>query len=442
MVGIMHAGSTIVPSNGEFLPPKRLEEVRQHFWRKQSTHVFRNSALFQRLWNGQSPPERLEDISHLPLCTKAMLRDSQAKHPPFGDFLAVAPDQVVRLHRSSGTTGRSMNFGLTVLDSEVMAQVGARSHLAAGLKPGDMVVHCLNYQMWMGGFTDHLCLEAAGATVIPFGTGNTELLVRTLLDLDVAAIQCTPSYPAVIEQTIAEKFPATKPSDLGLRLGLFGGEAALDNQSFRDRLEAVWGFRVRNANYGMSDVFCNFASQCDATTDLHFLGQDVLYPEIIDPVSEQALPWREGEKGELVLTNLIRNAQPLVRYRTGDVALITGTGVCECGRTATRFRILGRSDDMVVIRGVNVFPSAVAGVLNQFRELSGEFRVRLKGPGPFNRLPVEVELADGYKTSPELEESIEKALKANLRASAAVTLFASRSMPRTEGKTKRLIRED
>lgn len=442
MVGDMHIGSTIIPSNGEFLPPKRLAEVRQHFWKKQSTYVFRNSVLFKRLWNGQSPPERLEDISHLPLCTKAMLRDSQDKLPPFGDFLAIEPNQVIRLHRSSGTTGQSINFGLTKLDSEVMAQVGARSHIAAGLKPGDMVIHCLNYQMWMGGFTDHLCLEAAGATVIPFGIGNTELLVRTLLDLDIAAIQCTPSYPAVIEQTLAQKFPATKPSDLGLRLGLFGGEAALDNQSFRDKLEAVWGFKVRNANYGMSDVFCNFASQCEVTTDLHFLGQDVLYPEIIDPISAQARPWCEGEKGELVLTNLIRNAQPVVRYRTGDVALITGTGVCECGRTATRFRILGRSDDMVVIRGVNVFPSAVAGVLNRFKELSGEYRIRLKGPGPYNRLPVEVELADDYKASPELGEMIERDLKANLRASASVTLLASRSMPRTEGKTKRLIRED
>ena len=182
------------------------------------------------------------------------------------------------------------------------------------------------------------------------------MLVRTILDLKVRVIHCTPSYPAALERTMAEHFPGLAPRDLGLTLGLFGGEAGLDDPSFRGRLESVWGFTARNANYGVSDVFSNFASQCWANNDLHFLGEDVLYPELIEPESGEPVPWREGASGELVLTHLKREAQPLVRFRTNDVIVVTGTGMCTCGREATRFRVLGRSDDMVVVRGVNIFP--------------------------------------------------------------------------------------
>ena len=205
------------------------------------------------------------------------------------------------------------------------------------------------------------------------------MLIRTILDLRVAAIHCTPSYPAALERTLAEHVPGLAPRDLGLRLGLFGGEAGLDNPSFRARLEQVWGFTARNANYGVSDVFSNFASQCWADNDLHFLGEDVLHAELIEPESGDPVPWREGARGELVLTHLLREAQPLVRFRTGDVIAVTGTGACACGRRAPRFRVLGRSDDMVVVRGVNVFPSAVGGVIGGFDALSGEFRIRLSG---------------------------------------------------------------
>ena len=277
----------------------------------------------------------------------------------------------------------------------------------------------------MGGVSDHLSLEAAGATVIPFGAGDSQLLVRTILDLKVGVIHCTPSYPAALERTIAEHFPGLAPHDLGLRLGLFGGEAGLDNPSFRKRMESVWGFTARNANYGVSDVFSNFASQCWANSDLHFLGEDVLYPELVEPESGEPVPWREGARGELVLTHLKREAQPLVRFRTNDVIVITGTGMCTCGRWAPRFRVLGRSDDMVVVRGVNIFPTAVGGVIGGFDALSGEFRIRLKGSGPYDRLPVEAEMAEGAEASGALAARVEEAIKATLRASASATLVPS-----------------
>ena len=419
-----------------------MAEARQERWRAQRAYVIARSPFFARLWGSRPVPERLEDLPALPLCDKGMLRESQAAHPPFGDYLAAVREFVIRLHRTSGTTGQAMNIAQTRADAAQTAEVGARSFQTAGLTTGKLTVHCLNYQMWMGGVSDHLALEAAGATVIPFGVGDSALLVRTILDLKVSVIHCTPSYPAALERTIAEHFPGLAPRDLGLQLALFGGEAGLDNPSFRERLETTWGFTARNANYGVSDVFSSFASQCWADNDLHFLGEDVLHAELIEPESGNPVPWRAGESGELVLTHLAREAQPLVRFRTNDVIAITATGACACGRDATRFRVLGRSDDMVVVRGINVFPTAVGGVIGGFDALSGEFCVRLKGAGPYDRLPVDVELAEDAEASPELARRVEETIKSTLRVSATVTLLPPASMPRTGGKTKRLIRED
>lgn len=413
---------------------------RQRCWERQRAYVLARSPFHRRAWGGAVPPARLEALEALPLIDKEMLRASQRAHPPFGDYLAAAPEQVMRVHRTSGTTGTAMNLALSARDAHETALVGARAQAAAGLGPGHRVVHCLNYRLWMGGFTDHTTLEATGAMVVPFGVGDTSLLVRTILELGIDAISCTPSYPAVLERVIAAAFPDLRPAALGLRLGLFGGEAGLDNPAFRARLETTWGMRARNANYGVSDVFCNFAGQTDRDNDLHFMALDVLHPELIAPDSGAVLPWREGEQGELVLTHVSRECQPLVRFRTGDIIVLTGTGRAACGRSAPRFRVIGRSDDMVVVRGINAFPAQVAAVLTRDAALSGEYRIVLDGPGPYDVLAVEAELADHVAAAPA--EAVEAAIKRDLGIGARVTLLPFGSLPRTEGKTRRVIRKD
>lgn len=426
----------------DFADLGELAAHRQRLWESQRDYVAQRSPLHQRAWSGRAPPARLEAFADLALIDKEMLRVSQRAHPPFGDYLAADATVVARVHRTSGTTGTAMNLALSRRDAEETALVGARAQRASGLGPGHRVVHCLNYRLWMGGYTDHATLEATGATVVPFGVGETQLLIRTIRELGITAISCTPSYPAVLEQVIAEHYSDMKPSDLGLKLGLFGGESGLDDSEFRRRMETVWGFKVRNANYGVTDVLTTFAGQSEVDNDLHFIALDILHPEVIDPGTGVVLPWQEGTRGELVLTHLTRQCQPLVRFRTGDIILITGTGKARCGRTAPRLRVVGRSDDMVVVRGINAFPTQVAAVINQFSALSGEYRIVLDGSSPYAVLPVEAELAAGTASEEGLAGAVAQRIKQEIGASARVTLMPFGSLPRSEGKTRRVIRRD
>ena len=427
----------------DFADLRTLAAHRQRCWEQQRDYLLARSDLHRRIWGSTKPPMRLEALAELPLIDKETLRASQRADPPFGDYLAAPATSVMRVHRTSGTSGTAMNLALSARDAHETAIVGARAQSAAGLGPSHRVVHCLNYRLWMGGFTDHTTLEATGAAVVPFGIGDTQLLIRTIRELGINAISCTPSYPAVLERVLAEHFPGLRPHDLGLRLGLFGGEAGLDDVEFRRRLETTWGMQARNANYGVSDVFCNFAGQTERDNDLHFMALDVLYPELITGETGTPLPWQEGECGELVLTHISRECQPLVRFRTGDIIVLTGTGRARCGRTAPRFRVIGRSDDMVVVRGINVFPTQVAAILNRHDTLSGEYRIVLDGSGPYDVLAVEAELAEHLPDLPSgLADTLVAAFKRDLGITARIALLRFGTLPRTEGKSRRVVRRD
>ena len=429
-------------ADADFLPLEKLYDIQSRHWTAQRKRLA--GSAFYRQHHPAAPvdlPTQLSDLVELPLTDKNLLRSDQAEHPPFGSYLNYPYDRIVRLHRTSGTSGQAMNLALSRTDTALQAHVAGRSQSAAGLGPGDTVVHCLNYQLWMGGLTDHLGLEATGALVVPFGSGATQLLVRTILDVGINAISCTPSYPARLQQVLAEHFPGLAPVDLGLRKGFMGGEPGLDDPAFRQRLQEVWGMQAMNANYGVSDVLCNFAGQCTHQNDLHFLALDVILPELVDPESSKPLPWEGGQEGELVLTNLYKDSQPLLRFRTGDLVRLTATDICSCGRTAPRFRVIGRTDEMVVVRGVNAFPSSVSAAINQCAELNGEYRVRLRHPAPYDRLPLEAELEHGVVASDALTRILSHTLGEALRLTVELTLLPGGTLPRTEGKTRRLIKE-
>ncbi len=269
----------------------------------------------------------------------------------------------------------------------------------------------------------------------PIGVGNSKLLLETIESLGVTAISCTPSYPALLEKVLRAEH--RDPRDLKLRLGLFGGEAGLDNLEFRQAMERTWGFCARNANYGMSEVVSNFASQCHHTSDLHFHGADAIFVEILG-VDGHSQWIREGTTGELVCTHLAKECQPLVRFRTRDVITVTGTGPCACGRTTWRFRVIGRTDDMFNVRGINVFPNSVQKAVFGRPDIStGQFRIILTGRGPWDRIVVRAEATHGLARSawPAATRALEAAIREHAGASAEVTLVEPDSLPRTDGKT-------
>jgi phenylacetate-CoA ligase len=431
----------ITRAEADFLSLQVINTIQRAQWAKQADYVNKRSPFYQRHFAGHSLTGNIDEIVDLPFTDKEMLRSDQHEYAPFGSYLAASTDEVTRMHRTSGTTGTAMNLALTEQDARMTAIVGGRAQSAAGLGPQHRVVHCLNYQLWMGGYTDHAALEATGAMVVPYGVGGSSGLIQLIKEMKIDAISCTPSYPAVLEQVIEKEYPSLAPRDLGLKLGLFGGEAGLDDPAFRQRLENTWGFEVRNSNYGVTDILCNFAGQSTLSNDLHFVAADVLYAELIEPETGNPKPWQAGQSGELVLTHLCKQAQPLVRFRTNDIIRITATDKAACGRTATRFRVIGRSDDMVVVRGINAFPTMIAAGINQFPELSTEYRISLKTPPPYDYLPVEIELARTLEDSEGLVACIHKRLKQQLGITTRVKLLAPGSLPRSEGKTKRVVRE-
>src|ERR1700722_811442 len=264
----------------ETLPHADVRKLQDGLWTQQWPYVKASMFYQQKLGRTFARNTVLDHLAELPCTEKDDLRKSQDFSHPFGDYVRCREDQIVRLHRTSGTTGRPLPLANSQKDVSLMAKVGGRALFAAGVRPGDRVVHCLNYCMWTGGLTDHMALEDAGASVVPFGVGNTKLLLETIEDLDVSVISCTPSYPALLEKLL--RSAGKDPRDLNLRLALLGGEAGLDNIEFRSAMENSWGFAVRNANYGMAKVLSNFASQCEHTNDLHFHGPDAVFVEILD----------------------------------------------------------------------------------------------------------------------------------------------------------------
>ncbi|MDD3363422.1 MAG: AMP-binding protein [Syntrophomonas sp.] len=367
------------------------------------------SSFYRNLYHGLF----IERFTDVPFTNKQMLLDDQSLNHPFGTNVCVENKNIARLHRTSGTTMRPLTLVLTARDVEHVIMAGSRAFRTAGMDDNDMVFNCMNYCMWMGGFMDHQSMEATGAAVVPYGVGKTENLIAMLLEMDSPCIHSTPSYLATIRKVLQEKH-GLSPKQLGLKKGFFGGEAGMQDEVFRKKIEDEWEIKAINANYGLSEVMSILGAECDRREGLHFTALPFVHVEIIDSVSGIGLQLEAGVIGEMVVTNLVKEAQPLIRYRTGDIVEIISTEDCPCGNEGFRFLLRGRSDDMLVIKGINFYPEAIRTLLSQYPECTGTYIVRVPNRQPIDEISVRVQVLAGEQNHASLAEEIKKQIRARL----------------------------
>lgn len=382
---------------------------------------------------GVSPDDihSIDDIAKLPFTVKTDLRDNY----PFGLF-AVDRSELVRIHASSGTTGKPTVVGYTKADIDVWADGAARAIAAAGGKKDDIIHVAYGYGLFTGGLGLHYGAEHLGATALPASSGNTQRQIQMLQDFESDIICCTPSYAMFIGETIREM--GIDPKTLNLRSGIFGAEPWTDEM--RKQIEELLDIKAYDI-YGLSEIAGpGVAYNCECQNGLH-INEDYFYPEIIDPDTGEVLP--DGEYGELVFTCIGKEALPLIRYRTRDICALKREK-CQCGRTTVRMeKPRGRSDDMLIIRGINVFPSQVEHVLLSLN-MNPNYLIIVDRKGVLDTMEVQVEMnpdmfSDTVKGLEQTEKMIENALQSTLNIHAKVRLMAPGSLPRSEGKAKRVI---
>ena len=379
--------------------------------------------------------QTIEDIKKLPFTTKKDLRDNY----PFG--LQAAPQsEIIRIHASSGTTGNPTIVGYTRKDIGVWSECMARCLTAYGVTRDDIFSVSYGYGLFTGGLGAHNGVEKIGASVVPASTGNTETHVKLIRDLGITGIACTPSYALYLAETMDRM--GIKKEELKLRVGAFGAEPW--TEQMRQEIEERLGLKGYNL-YGLSEIMGPSVSyECQKQHGSH-VNEDHFYPEIIDPVTLEPLPY--GKTGELVFTTLTKEGMPVLRYRTRDLCSLMD-GTCECGRTSVRMsRIEGRSDDMLIIRGINVFPSQVESVVLSMPEFAPRYMLVVDRVNNLDTLQVQVEIRQEYLTntfdSPsnvaELEKRLANKLKSVLSIAAKVQLKAPNTIERSQGKSAHVI---
>lgn len=375
---------------------------------------------------------RLEDVRLLPFTTKVALRDNY----PYGLF-AVPMKEIVRLHASSGTTGKPIVVGYTRRDLNTWSELVARVVTAAGVGDGDVAQVCFGYGLFTGAFGLHYGLERVGAAIVPSSVGNTEKQIMLMKDFGTTVLVGTPTY--VLHMGEVARSMGVQPGDLELRVGLFGAEAWTENM--RSELEQLWGIKATD-NYGLSEIMGpGVAGECRESPGLH-ISEDHFLVEIIDPDTGE--PRGPGEEGELVITTLTKEALPIIRYRTRDITVLNEEP-CPCGRTHARMRkVRGRTDDMLIISGVNVFPSQIESVLMETKGVSPHYLIILGKKGYLDYLEVQVELTDeaftgNFRDLEALETRIRGRLQNVLSISPRVRLMEPRSLERSMGKAVRVI---
>ncbi|HOO94997.1 MAG TPA: phenylacetate--CoA ligase [Proteiniphilum sp.] len=376
----------------------------------------------------------VEQLKLLPFTTKGDLRDNY----PFGLF-TLPQSEVVRIHASSGTTGKPTVVGYSRADIELWAEVVARSLTMAGIHSGDTIQIAYGYGPFTGGLGLHYGAEKIGATVIPISTGNTKKQLQFMTDFRASVLACTPSYAAHLGESILKE--GISPDDVRLRIGVFGAEPWTGEM--RREIEKLLHIKAYDI-YGLSEVIGPGVSmECECQCGNHVF-EDHFIPEIIDPETLEVLP--DGELGELVFTTVSKEAMPLLRYRTRDLTRLHRTK-CDCGRTLVRMeKCLGRTDDMLIIRGVNVFPSQVESVLMEMAETTPHYQLIVRREHNLDTLEIRVEVdqqnwSDSIRELEGIRRRIDHNIRSLLGISATIRLVEPYSIARSEGKAQRIIDE-
>jgi len=397
-------------------------------YRRQIERLFAHSAFYQdklRAAGFDSPDAvgGIENLAALPFTEKDELRKSQAEHPPLGSHAAIDISQAARIYSTSGTSGTPLYIPLTKSDVDDWRGIGRDTYSKNGLKAGERVVTTYGAGPFVAG-ASLAAFEAIGCTHIPVGVGNTEKLLAALKQLSPQALACTPSYAMYI----AEKLSGART---GLDRIIVGGEPGGGEETFRGKLEAALGARVYEI-MGIGDIAASLWGECEAQSGMHFSGEGVIHVELIDPDTGKTMELEDGATGELVYTHLRREAAPLLRFRSRDHVRIWASP-CSCGRNSLRVRCIGRTDDMLIVRGVNVFPSAVREVVARFQPgVTGAIQIRPKRRGVKQDPPLPV-VVEGDAS---LGEAIAKEIRNTLLFTAEVRLVKPQSLPRSDYKSK------
>jgi len=421
----------------ETLPREAIEALQFKRLKQTLERVYATVPFYQESFKkaGLTPADIrcLDDLHKIPFTYKQDMRDNY----PYGLF-AVPLDQIVRIHASSGTTGKPTVVGYTKRDIDIWSELMARSFAAAGATSTDVIHNSYGYGLFTGGLGAHYGAERLGASVIPMSGGNTQKQMLIMKDFGSTVITCTPSYSLYLAEALAEE--GIDPNELKLRVGILGAEPW--SEAMRAEIEAKLGIKAIDI-YGLSEILGpGVGIECiEAQNGLH-IWEDHFIPEIIDPATGEVLPY--GEKGELVITTITKEGIPMIRYRTRDITRIMPEP-CICGRTHVRLeRLSGRTDDMLIIRGVNVFPSQIESVLCNIDGVEPHYQLIVDRDGNLDTLEVQVEVnehvfSDEIKVMQALNNEIRKQIKDLLGITCKIRLVEPKTITRSEGKAQRVI---
>ncbi len=428
----------------ETISPDLLAAMQLHKLRGQVRYLAQNSTMYKETFSASAfVPEDLktiDDLAQLPFTTKDNLRKSQEAYPPFGYHQAAPSERVVRVTTTAGTTGRPVVQAYTRRDVMHRNESVCRALWSFGVRPGDRVINGFSLSMFNAGVPFCTAIEHLGATSIPAGAEKkADGLLRIAKDLSATVLIATPSFA----RYLAERCPdilGIEARDLGIRIVGGGGEPGFELDGVRQELEAAWGTTSIFDLASTSDAHPNSFANCSCRTGKHHLTGDMVLVQLIDPISGKLIEIADGAVGEYIFTHLDRESCPLLRYRTNDIVKVS-TKPCPCGRTSYRVDIIGRSDDMLIVRGMNVFPSAVQSIVARFRPaLSGRMQIMLDAPGPAVAPPLQVVVERGESTGMHdlaaLKSRVETAIREALSVTATITILEPHVLEPTTGKAK------